>query len=399
MTPRIYADHAATTPARPEVVEAMLAYLRGGAYNPSSLHAEGRRARAALDDARERVAAVLGAKAREIVFTGGGSESNNLAVCGAAHALRDRGRRLVSVATEHRSVLRTLEKLAGEGFEVALLPVDADGKLDPRAFAQALLPGTILASVMLANNELGTLQPVAALADAAHRRGVVLHSDAIQVPGRLPVDLRALGADLVSLSAHKSYGPQGVGALFVREGTPLTALVAGGAQEFGLRAGTENVAGIVGFALALELAAAEQAMEAARLAALRNRFEETLLARVSGLQVNARTAARLPNLSSLSISGADTQALLIQLDLAGVAVSTGSACSSGASERSHVVQAVGIPPDAATLRFSFGRSTGRQEVDALLEMLPEVISAVRVEAHSLGTNQLGSVASRTEEPS
>jgi cysteine desulfurase len=395
---RIYADHAATTPTRPEVIEAMSAYLREGAYNPSSLHAEGRRARAALDAARERVAAVLGAKPREIVFTGGGSESDNLALRGGAHALRDRGTRLVSVATEHHAVLHALDALAGEGFEVDLLPVDACGRLDPEAFAAALRPGTILASVMLANNELGTLHPIPALAAVARERGVVFHTDAVQAPGRVALDVGALGVDLLSLSGHKFYGPHGVGALYVRTGTPLAGLIAGGGQEFGLRAGTENVAGILGFALSLELAAAEQALESARLAALRDRFEETLLGRVPGLRVNAAGAARLPNLSSLSMPGTDLDALLVRLDLAGVAVSTGSACASGTAEQSHVLRAAGSPAGVATLRFSFGRSTGRQEVDALLEMLPEVISSVRVDGHSLGTNQLGPVTSRSEGP-
>jgi cysteine desulfurase len=397
MNARIYADHAATTPTRPEVIAAMSAYLNAGAYNPSSLHAEGRRARAALDGARERVAAVLGAKAREIVFTGGGSESDNLALRGAAHASRERGRRIVAVATEHHAVLHALDALADEGFEIALLPVDGDGLLDPVSFVEALLPGTVLASVMLANNELGTLQPIPELAAAARERGVVFHTDAVQAPGRIHIDVDALGVDLLSLSAHKFYGPHGVGVLYVRSGTPLTALIAGGGQEFGLRAGTENVAGALGLALALELAVKEQALEAARLSALRDRFEETLRARIPGLRVNGAGAPRLPNLSSVSFPGSDAQALAIRLDLDGVAVSMGSACASGAAEPSHVLRAVGVPAGLATLRFSFGRSTGRQDVGALLEMLPEVVRSVRVDTHSLGTKQRGSETSRSED--
>jgi len=398
MTARIYADHAATTPTRPEAIEAMNAYLQAGAYNPSSRHAEGRRAKAALDGARERVAALLGAKPREIVFTGGGSESDNLAIRGAARAARARGRHVLSAATEHHAVLHALDVLRDDGFDVEIMAVDRDGRLDPERFVRALRPDTILASVMLANNELGTLQPVRELAAAARARGVVFHSDAVQAPGRVALDVRALGVDLLSLSAHKFYGPHGVGVLYVREGTALMGLIAGGGQEFGLRAGTENVAGIVGLATALELATAEQALETARLAALRDRFEETLRERIPGLQVNAAGAPRLPNLSSISIPGADSEALTIRLDLEGVAVSTGSACASGAAEQSHVLRAVGVPAGLATLRFSFGRSTGRQEVDALLDMLPGVVSAVRVDTHSLGTKQRGPATSRSEEP-
>jgi cysteine desulfurase len=400
MTPRIYADHAATTPTRPEVIEAMTAYLRAGAYNPSSLHAEGRRAKAALDAARVDVARLLNAKPREIVFTAGGSESDALALRGAAYALRARGERIVSAASEHHAVLHALEALGEEGFEIDVLPVDAAGRVDPADFARALTPGTILASVMLANNELGTLNPIASLAAAARERGVVFHTDAVQAPGRIALDVEALGADLLSLSAHKFYGPHGVGLLYVRSGTPLRAVIAGGGQEHGLRAGTENVAGILGLAVALELAVREQPLESARLSGLRDRFEETLLAALGGaLRVNGRCTPRLPNVASLSLAGCDAAALTARLDLDGVAVSTGSACASGAVARSHVLDAIGLPEGMATLRFSFGRSTGRQEVDALLEMLPEVIRSVRVDVHSLGTSQRGPATGRPEEPS
>jgi cysteine desulfurase len=400
MRPRIYADHAATTPTRPEAIEAMTEYLRAGAYNPSSQHAEGRRAKAALDEARARTARALHAQPREIAFTAGGSESDALALRGAAYALRAHGKRIVSAASEHHAVLHTLEALGEEGFEIVVLPVDAAGRVDPATFARALTPGTILASVMLANNELGTLQPVAALAAAARERGVVFHTDAVQAPGRIPLDVDALGVDLLSLSAHKFYGPHGVGLLYVRSGTPLRAVIAGGGQEHGLRAGTENVAGILGLAVALELALKEQPLESARLTGLRERFEETLLDQFGGrLRINGRGAPRLPNIVSVSIGGCDAAALTARLDLDGVAVSTGSACASGAVERSHVLDAIGLPEGLATLRFSFGRSTGRQEVDALLEMLPEVIHATRVDIHSLGTSQRGPETGRPEEPS
>lgn len=386
MSGRIYADHAATTPTHPAVVDAMTAYLRGGAFNPSSQHAEGRRAKAALDDARERTAHALGVAAREIVFTGSGTEANALALYGAARARSGAGRRIVSVATEHRAVLLALDALAEDGFDVELLPVDRDGRVDVAAFAAALTPGTTLASVMTVNNELGTIQPIAALAATARDRGVLFHTDAIQAPGGL--SLRgALGADLMSLSAHKFYGPHGVGALYVRAGTPLVPQIVGGSQEFGIRAGTENVAGAIGLATALELATHEQPLEAARLGGLRDRFEATLAQRVPSVRVNASGAPRAPHISSLTFPGTSARELAILLDLEGVAVSTGSACASGAARPSHVLRAAGVTDAEATLRFSLGRSTGRQEVDALLEMLPEVVASVRVEAASVGTSQ------------
>ncbi|MBD5605964.1 MAG: cysteine desulfurase, partial [Candidatus Eremiobacteraeota bacterium] len=257
MAARIYADHAATTPVREEVIAAMLPYLGAHGFNASSMHAEGRAARAALDDARLRVAALLGAKPREIVFTGGGSEADNLAIVGAARANRSRGRHVVTAATEHHAVLHAFDRLREEGFDVTVLPVDGDGRVDPAVFEAALRPDTILVSLMLANNELGTLHPIPALARLATARGIAFHTDAVQAAGRVPLDVGALGVDLMTLTAHKFYGPKGVGMLYVRTGTALSPLIVGGGQEAGRRAGTENVSGIVGFARALELAVAE----------------------------------------------------------------------------------------------------------------------------------------------
>ena len=376
---RIYVDHAATTPARAEVVEAMLPHLGELGFNPSSVYAEGRHAKATLDEARAVVARALGARAREIVFTGVGSEANTLAIAGAARALRERRRHVVTSTIEHHAVLHAVEMLRGDGFEVTLVPVDENGRVDLGEFASALRDDTALVSLMLANNEIGTLQPIAEIAELAHARGAVVHTDAVQALGRVPLDVRTLGVDLLTLASHKFYGPKGVGMLYVRSGTPLAAIVVGGGQEAGLRAGTENVAGIVGFAKALELAVTDLEPEAARLRELRDRFEAGVLGTIPGSRVNAAGAARLPNVSSVAFGGVDAQALLVRLDLEGVAVSLGSACAAGSSEPSHVLAALGEPEwiRRATVRFSFGRLTGRQEVNDLLAMLPGTIESVR----------------------
>ena len=383
---RVYADHAATTPVRNEVIAAMLPYLGTYGFNPSSLHAEGRAARAALDAARDAVAAVLGAKPREIVFTGGGSEADTLAIVGGARAARARGRHVVTAATEHHAVLRAMELLRDEGFEVTVLGVDADGRIDRAAFEAALRPDTVLASIMLANNELGTLQPVAELARTARARGVLFHTDAVQAPGRVPLDVGALGVDLLALSAHKFYGPKGVGMLYVRSGTPLAPLIVGGGQEHGLRAGTENVAGIVGFSHALALAEAERVAESVRLSGLRERFEAALEA-AAGAHINARRAARLPNVSSVAFRGIDAPTFLVRLDLEGIAASAGSACAAGSTEPSHVLAALDVPAwvRTSTIRFSFGKLTTEQDVEELAQMVPGILGSVRDGAAYLGT--------------
>jgi len=385
---RIYVDHAATTPVREDVLAAMLPYFGQVGFNASSQHAEGRAARAALDGARASVARLLGAKPREIVFTGGGSEADNLAILGAARARRAAGAHVVTSATEHHAVLHATDVLRGEGFEVTVLPVDEAGRVAPEAFVAALRPDTILASIMLANNELGTLQPVAELARAARARGVVFHCDAVQAPGRVPLNVDALGVDLLALSAHKFYGPKGVGALYVRAGTPLGPLVVGGGQEAGLRAGTENVAGIVGFARAFELAVAELPVEAARLSTLRDRFERDLSACVPDVRVNAGGVPRLPNVASIAFNGIDATTLLVRLDLDGIAASAGSACAAGSVEPSHVLEAIGGPSwvEAGTIRFSFGKLTQEQDVERLTSMLSRAVHALRVAGIELGTS-------------
>jgi cysteine desulfurase len=379
---RIYLDNAATTPVRPEVVEAMVSLL-GAGYNPSSLHAEGRAARAAVDQARETIARVLGATPREIVFTGGGSEADVLAIVGTARALAagagSRRRHVVTTAIEHHAVLHAVDVLEREGGRVTRLPVDEHGVLDPNAFAAALTPETALASVMLANNEIGTIQPVARLAAIAHERGVLFHTDAVQAAGWVPLDVDELGVDLLSLSAHKFHGPKGVGVLYVRRGTALEPLIVGGGQEHGLRAGTENVAGIAGFATALALADAERAEAAPRVAALRDRLEAGILATVPDARVNAAGAPRLPGHLSVAFAGAPSDALLIRLDLDGIAASAGSACAAGSLEPSHVVAALGVPEPYRTgvIRFSLSRTTTEAEVDDVLARLPTLVASVR----------------------
>lgn len=376
---RIYADHAATTAARPEVVEAMLPYLGEFGFNPSSLHAEGRRARAALDAARDTVARLLGARAKEIVFTAGGTEADNLAIFGTARSGARAGRRIVSAATEHHAVVHALDALADEGWEIVEVPLEPDGTLHPAQFAACLGQDAGLATVMLANNETGVIQPVAELARIAHERGVLFHTDAVQAPAHLALNVGDLAVDMLSLSAHKFYGPKGTGALYVREGTPLTPLVHGGSQEFAKRAGTENVAGIVGMATALELACAERDAVAPRLAGLRDRFEAALKERLEDIKIVGEGAPRLPAISNIAFAGVASDALVLRLDLEGVAVSAGSACAAGSLEPSHVMEALGLDARwrTATVRFSFGRETTADEIARLTEVVVRVVTDLR----------------------
>ena len=363
---------------RPEVFEAMLPYFTRFGYNASSTHAEGRAARAALDDARARVASLLGARPKEIVFTSSGSEGATLAIAGGAKAGSSRGRHLVSLRTEHHAVLHTLEALRGEGFEVSLLEVDGNGRIDPEQFRASLTARTILASVAYANNELGTIAPIPSLAGSARERGVLFHTDAVQAPLSLPLNCRTLGVDLLSLAAHKFYGPKGTGALFVREGTALQPTTYGGSQEDSKRAGTENIAGIVGLATALELASAERESTARRMAALRDELEAGFL-RIRSTSVNGAGAPRLPNISSVSFVGVTSEALLMRLDLEGIAVSAGSACASGAIEPSHVIAALGLDEARRTsvVRFSLGRTTTQSEIARTVSIVERVVPELR----------------------
>lgn len=372
---RIYLDYAATTPLDPAVAAAMAAQYAAGSYNASSLHAEGRGARAAVDTARESVARSLGARPREIVFTSGGTEADNLAISGVARARRERGRHVVTCAIEHEAVLRACERLREDGYDVTILPVDGEGRVAVDAFERALRDDTVLATIALANNEIGTVQPVRELAALARARGVTFHTDAVQAPGRVPLDVRALGVDLLSIASHKFHGPEGSGALFVRAGTDLAPHVLGGGQEAGRRAGTENVAGIVGLARALEIAVAQRAERAASMGRLRDGFEAELQVRFPRVRRNGAGGVRLPNVSNFALEGLDAQTLSIALDLSGFAVSVGSACAAGSSEPSHVIAALGAPEWVArgAIRLSLGWDTESGDLESFLDALGGIV--------------------------
>jgi len=380
-TERIYLDHAATTPVDPRVVEAMLPYFTTTYGNPSSLHHFGQQARKALDEARATVAAILNCHPNDIVFTSCGSESDNLAIRGVALALRRiRGNHLITSTVEHEAVTRTMAQLEEEfGFEVTYLPVDHDGKVHPDDVAAALRPTTSLISVMYANNEVGTIEPIAEIARLAHERGVLVHTDAVQAGGCLDLDVDRLGVDLLSLSAHKFYGPKGVGLLYVRPGTPLLPTQTGGGHERHRRAGTENVPYIVGLATALKLAQENRPAENARLIALRDRLIGAVTQRIEAAYLTGHPTDRLPGHASFAFAGIAGEAILMHLDLAGIAVSTGSACTAGAAEPSHVLAAMGYPPEVArgSLRITLGRSTTERHLDYLLSVLPDVVARLR----------------------
>lgn len=378
MNANVYLDNAATTTARPEVIEVMLPLLAGG-YNPSSVHAQGRKARAALDDARAVVARVLHAAPREIVFTGGGSEADVLAVVGAAKARGSAGKHVITTVIEHHAVLHACDVLEAEGWSVTRLPVTSDGVVEPAAVAAALRPETTLVSIMLANNEIGTLQPLAEIAAHTHAAGALLHTDAVATAGYLDLDPARLGVDLLSLSAHKFNGPKGVGALYVRRGTPLVAQIVGGGQEHGLRAGTENLAGIAGLARALELASAERAESAVRVAALRDRLAAAIAGVVPGAIELGSAALRAPHILSIGFPNVPADALLMALDLEGVSASAGSACAAGSMEPSHVVAALGVPPQYVTgvVRFSLGRSTTEADVNGAAAVVGRVVERMQ----------------------
>ena len=377
----IYLDHAATTPLRPEVLDAMLPYLTEHHGNASSLHASGRRARQGLDEARERIAAILGAKPREIVFTSGGSEADNLAVKGAAWAASARGRHVVTSGVEHKAVLNSCAILQRSGFGVTQVPVDRYGRVNPADVEAAINDHTTLVSIMYANNEVGTIQPIAEIGAICRRRGVLFHTDAVQAGGFLPLNVDNLGVDLLSLAAHKVYGPKGVGALFVRHGTALLPQVQGGAQERQRRAGTENVAGIVGFARALDLAQGDPSArdaENARLAALRDQLLAALRD-VAGVEPTGHPVERLPHSASWLIDGIEGGDLVAALDLEGVEASTGSACTSGSVEPSHVLLAMGFDADRAhgALRLTAGRGTTPADVESAADVLRTVVSRMQ----------------------
>jgi cysteine desulfurase len=378
---RAYFDHNATTPLDPGVLEAVTRTLRDEFGNPSSVHHFGQRAKAVLDDARSAVAKLINGEPSEVVFASGGTEADNFALRGAAEALEPTGRRhLIATTIEHEAVLVTLKALARRGWRTTLLPVDATGIVSPDALAAAITPDTAIVSVMHANNEIGTIQPIAALARIAHDHGALVHTDAVQSAGKIAVDVRALGVDLLSLSAHKFYGPKGAGALWIRRGTRITAILTGGKHERSRRAGTENVAGIAGLGAAATLAMTKLQDEAARLGAMRDRLESAVLAAVPGTAVNGAITPRVPNTTNVSFEGIEAESLLIALDLEGFAVSTGSACSSGTLEPSHVLRAMGLPAHRTqnSIRISLGARNTDAEIDAFLETLPRVVEKLRL---------------------
>jgi cysteine desulfurase len=380
---RVYFDNSASAPVRPEVFEAMLPYLRGGFGNPSSLHEDGRAARAAVDDARQTVADTLGAEPGEIVFTSGGTESDNLALKGVAFANFDRGRHIIVSAVEHDAVLNSARWLAEVGFEVTVLPVDPAGLVDTAALAGAVRSDTVLVSIMHANNEIGTIEPIAELGAECRQRGVYFHTDACQSFTLVPLDLHSMPVDLVSINGHKIGGPKGVGALYVRRGVRVAPWQHGGGHEHGLRSSTENLPGIVGLALAARLGVDELEAESSRLAGLRDRIIDFALENLPGAYLNGHRARRLPNNVSLGFDGLEGEAikLLLELDKAGISVSSGSACSThGAdSKPSRVLTAIGRDPIRArgALRISLGRQTTPRDVDRLLAELPSAIGRLR----------------------
>jgi cysteine desulfurase len=377
---RAYFDHNATTPPDPQVREAVMRALTEDFGNPSSVHHFGQRAKAVVDEARSAIADLIGAEPGEVVFTSGGTEADNLALRGAAEAAEPGGRRhLITSAIEHEAVLNTVKALTKRGWTATVLPVDASGIVSPAALASAMTRETAVVSVMHANNEIGTIQPIADLAAIAHEFGAVFHTDAVQSVAKIPVSVRTLGVDLLSLSAHKFNGPKGTGALWIRRGTRLVSTMTGGKHERNRRGGTENVPGVAGMGVAARLARQKLATESPRIATLRDRLERGVLATVTGTVVNGALDARVPNTTNISFDGVEAESLLIALDLEGFAVSTGSACSSGTLEPSHVLRAMGLPSHRTqnSIRFSLGLGNDEAQVDALLAKLPSVVGKLR----------------------
>jgi cysteine desulfurase len=377
MSRRVYLDHNASTPVHPDVIAEMLPYLGERFGNPSSVHAFGRDARAGLDQARERIAKFLGVAPEEIVFTSGGTESDNLAVKGLALA-GGRGH-LITSQIEHPAVLRTCRALEASGFAVTYLPVDQHGRVDPDDVKRSIRPDTVAISVMHANSEIGTIQPVAAIGALAREHTIPFHVDAVQTFGKIPLDVAALGIDVLSLSSHKIYGPKGVGALYIRRGTRMIAIQHGGEHERRRRAGTENVPGIVGLGKAVEIRAREMHAEAERLRPLRDRLADGLRARLDEVRVNGHPVERLPGTANIAFRHVESEAIVLGLDLKGIAASAGAACTAGHIEPSHVLAALGLPLDWAmgAVRFSLGRSTTAEDIDHVIECAGLLVDKLR----------------------
>jgi cysteine desulfurase len=386
--PRIYLDHNATTPVEPGVLDAMLPYFSADFGNAASIHTPGQRARAAVETAREQVAALVGARPQEIVFTSGGTESDNHAIFGIVRNASGATKHIITTQIEHEAVLNACQALEKEGgtvagnrpaIEVTYLPVNADGLVDPEVLRDAIRPQTALISVMHANNELGTIQPLEQIGKIAAQNDIYFHTDAVQSAGKIPIDVNVLGVDLLSISGHKFYAPKGAGALYVRGGTRLRQLLFGGHHQRGFRPGTENVPGIVGLGKAALLARQSSAEDAARVSALRDELERSLLEKIPQARANAAAGPRTPNTANITFPGIEGEALIIALDLKGLACSTGAACSSGAVEPSHVLTAIGLPPEEAraSIRFSLGRHTTPADIAFAREVVPAAVAQLR----------------------
>ncbi|MCL2842673.1 MAG: cysteine desulfurase NifS [Oscillospiraceae bacterium] len=374
----VYADNAATTKMSPVARKAMLPWLEDGYGNPSAVYRIGRDARRALDGARDQVARAIGAKTEEIFFTGSGTESNNWVLRGICERLQGKGKHIITTMIEHHAISRTLEDLEKQGFEVTVLPVDKYGMVSPHVVRAAIRPDTILITIMFANNEIGTIQPIAAIGDIARERGVLFHTDAVQAVGHVPIDVELLKIDLLSLSAHKFRGPRGVGALYVKKGVKLPAFITGGGQEKGHRAGTENVAGIVGMAMALEDAVQSMEQNLLYVTELRDKLIAGML-QLPAVSLTGHPEIRLPGIASFAIACIEGEALILMLDAAGIAASSGSACSSGSLDPSHVLLSIGLTHESAhgSVRLSLGEETTEADVDYILEQIPPIVEKLR----------------------
>jgi cysteine desulfurase len=375
----IYLDHNATTPLHPDVFRVMEPYMREQFGNASSSYRLGRSAKSALEASRKSIAGCLGAQPDEIVFTSGGTESDNIAIRGVAHALRSKGNHVITSQIEHHAVLKTCQDLEREGFRVTYLPVDSGGQINPDDVRGHIGAETILITVMLANNETGVIQPLSEVGRIAREKQIMFHTDAVQAVGKIPVDVNELSVDLLSLSGHKFYGPKGVGALYVRRNTPINPSFAGGHHERNIRPGTENVPGIVGLAEALLLATGNLPEVAQKLTGLRQRFESTVLRKVNGVQINGGNAPRVPNTSNMSFQFVEGESVLLHLDLKGIYASSGSACSTDSPEPSHVLVAMGVPARTAqgTIRFSLGKDNTDDQIDYVIEALMDIVLRLR----------------------
>lgn len=376
---RIYLDYAATTPTHPEVVKTMLPYFTERFGNPSSIHSYGQEARVALEEARTSIAGFIGASEDEIIFTSGGTEADNMALTGLAYANVSKGNHIITSSIEHHAVLETCHFLETRGFNITRLPVDGYGMVNPDDVKKTITGNTILISIMHANNEIGTIQPVKEIGDIAREAEVYFHTDAVQTTGHIPVDVNELGINLLSISAHKLYGPKGIGALFIRKGTRINPLIHGGEHEKRKRAGTENVPCIIGFGKAVELARQEMDEERPRLTSLRNRLIQGLMERIEHTRLNGHPENRLPNNINISVDFIEGESMVLNLDLEGISTSTGSACSSSSLEPSHVLAAIGLPPEQAhgSLRLTLGRFTTSDDIDRVLDVLPRIIARLR----------------------